>query len=62
MIQIFQMTPSSSTTKNVRDIISAVENMYESVNSSATKNHEIDQASSLKQEYTQNAFEINGDK
>ena len=56
------MTPSSSTTKNVRDIISAVENMYESVNSSATKNHEIDQASSLKQEYTQNAFEINGDK
>ena len=56
------MTPSSSTTKNVRDIISAVENMYESVNSSTTKSHEIEQVLSLKQEYTQNGFESNGDK
>ena len=55
------MTPSS-TTKNVRDIISAVENMYESVNSSATKSHEIDQVLSLKQEFTQNGFDSNGDK
>ena len=61
MLPTFQMTPSS-TTKNVRDIISAVENMYESVNSSATKSHEIDQVLSLKQEFTQNGFESNGDK
>ena len=61
VLPIFQMTPSS-TTKNVRDIISAVENMYESVNSSAAKSHEIDQVLSLKQEFTQNGFDSNGDK
>ena len=45
------MTPSS-TSKNVRDIISVVENMYESVNSPTTTNcHEIDHVLSLKKEY-----------
>ena len=45
------MTPSS-TSKNVRDIISVVENMYESVNSPTTTNcHEIDNVLSLKKEY-----------
>ena len=45
------MTPSS-TSKNVRDIISVVENMYESVNSPTTTNcHEMEHVLSLKKEY-----------
>ena len=50
------MTPSS-TSKNVRDIISVVENMYESVNSPTTNCHEMDHVLSLKKEYNDS---ING--
>ena len=46
----FQMTPS--TTKNVRDIISAVENMYECVNSPPTNNEERDVLMSYKAEHS----------
>ena len=45
----FQLTPSS-TTKNVRDIINAVENMYESVNSPPANCDEMDYSVSLKKD------------
>ena len=44
------MTPS--TTKNVRDIITAVENMYECVNSPSTNSKEMDVLMSYKAEHS----------